>query len=262
MKQELQARLVSYFGLREALGLPTAYMIPLLYWFVEYLQKHCEEEIIRARHAIEGACSTECSTSTRRVRLSAARSFLRHLRASLPATEIPATRSVARYRRPEPFIFTDKQIAQLLRLAGKLGPKSSMEAITVQTLFGLMACTGLRTGEAIKLKMESVLLDETPSRLLIYRGKFCKTRWVPLHATACRRLRRYLQLRQSWSRSSASNYLFVSKQGRKLNYLALQRVFQQLVQKAEIRVRAGQLRPTLHSLRHTFAVHRLLRWYE
>jgi integrase len=259
MKTDLQAKLNSYLSLREALGLPTAYLIPLLYEFVEYLHEHCEEEIIRARYAIEWACSTDCSASTRKVRLSAARPFLRHLKAIFPGTEVPDFRSIARPQRPEPFIFSAKQLAKMLKFAGKLGTKRSMEALTVQTLFGLMACTGLRPGEAIKLKMENVLLKETPPRLLIYRSKFCKTRWVPLHATASKKLQRYLQSRQG---ANPPDHLFVSKEGRRLQYLTLQRTFQEIIQQAGIKPRAGQLRPTLHSLRHTFAVHRLLRWYE
>jgi integrase len=258
MKTDLQAKLHSYLGLREALGLPTAYMIPLLHEFIEYLHEDCHEQTIRARYAIEWACSTDRSASTRRVRLSAARSFLRHLKGIWPGTEIPSVRSIAKPRRLEPFIFSMNQLAKLLEFAGKLDKKRSMEALTVQTLFGLMACTGLRPGEAIKLKMENVLLSETPPRLLIYRSKFCKTRWVPLHSTASRKLLRYLQFRGI----NSSDYLFATKKGKRLRYLTLQRTFQEMIQRAEIKPRAGQLRPTLHSLRHTFAVHRLLHWYE
>lgn len=263
MKTNLPTKLNSYFGLREALGLPTAYMIPLLYEFVEYLQAHCEDdETIRARYAIEWACLTDRSASTRKVRLSAARPFLRHLKACLPETEVPSFRLIERSRRTEPFIFSASQLGSLLKLAGKLDKNRRMEALTVQTLFGLMACTGLRPGEAIKLKTANVLLDETPPRLLIYRSKFCKTRWVPLHLTACRKLRRYLQFREDQEQASSSNYLFITKEGRRLNYLTLQRTFQEFIQRAGIKPRAGQMRPTLHSLRHTFAVHRLLHWYE
>ena len=262
MKTNLKAKLISYLGLREALGLPTAYLIPLLFEFVEYLQSHCEDETIRARHSIEWACATNRSAHTCRVRLSAARPFLRHLKSTLPETQIPSLRSLARARRREPFIFTSNQLASLLELAGKLDKNRSMDALTVQTLLGLMACTGLRPGEAIKLKTANVLLDETPPRLLIYRSKFCKTRWVPLHITACQKLRHYIQFRRERKQTRSSAYLFVTKNGRQLNYLALQRTFQEFIQHTGIRPNAGQMRPTLHSLRHTFAVDRLLQWYE
>jgi integrase/recombinase XerD len=262
MEIDLQTKLSSYFSLREALGLPTAYLIPLLHEFVEYLSTNSNDEAISAQHAVEWACSTNRSASTRKVRLTAARLFLRHIKAGLPGTEIPSCRAIERSRRPEPFIFSGKQLSRLLKLAGKLDDGRSMEALTVQTLLGLMACTGLRPGEAIKLKMPNVFLDDTPSRLLIYRSKFCKTRWVPLHVTTCRKLSQYIQFRQEQARAGDSNYLFVTKTGGKLNYLALQRTFQEFMQQAEIKPRAGQMRPTLHSLRHTFAVHRLMRWYE
>ncbi|HMP00839.1 MAG TPA: tyrosine-type recombinase/integrase, partial [Kiritimatiellia bacterium] len=262
MKIDLQTKMTSYLSLREALGLSTAYLIPLLHEFVEYLRTKHDGENIRAQHAIEWVCSTESSVSTRKVRLTAARLFLRHLKDGLPGTEIPSFLAIERSRRPEPFIFSAKQLSRLLKIAGKLDEGRNMEALTVQTLLGLMACTGLRPGEAIKLKTPNVFLDDMPPRLLIYRSKFCKTRWVPLHATTCRKLSKYMQFRQKQSRSGYSNYLFVKKDGRKLHYLTLQRTFQEFIKKAEIEPRGGQMRPTLHSLRHTFAVHRLLRWYE
>jgi integrase/recombinase XerD len=262
MEIDLQTKLASYLSLREALGLPTAYLIPLLHDFIGYLRTKCDGKAIRAQHAIEWACLADRSASTRNVRLTAARLFLSHLKAGLPGTEIPSSQAIERSRRPEPFIFTAKQLSRLLKLTGKLDEGRSMEALTVQTLLGLMACTGLRPGEAIKLKISDVLLDETPPRLLIYRSKFCKSRWVPLHVTACRKLSQFMKLRQKQTRSGNPNYLFVTKEGRKLHYLALQRTFQEFIQEAGIKPRDGQMRPTLHSLRHTFAVHRLLRWYE
>lgn len=73
MEIDLQTKLSSYLSLREALGLPSAYLIPMLHEFVEYLGTTSNDEAIRAQHAIEWACSTNLSASTRKVRLAAAR---------------------------------------------------------------------------------------------------------------------------------------------------------------------------------------------
>ena len=125
-------------------------------------------------------------------------------------------------------------------------------------MLGLMACTGLRPGEAMRLKTSQVILDESAPRLLISRTKFYKTRWVPLHPTTARHLRAYV----ASSQSTNGELFFASKQGKQINRSTFHRIFQELIAKSNIRACRNQLRPTPHSLRHTFAVQRLLHWYE
>jgi integrase len=55
------------------------------------------------------------------------------------------------YRRLTPHIYTDKEIADLLAAAGRLRPAGTLRPATYRTLFGLIAATGLRCSEALKL---------------------------------------------------------------------------------------------------------------
>jgi integrase/recombinase XerD len=97
--------------------------------------------------------------------------------------------------------------------------------------------------------------------LLIFRTKFYKTRWVPLHSTTVAHLRTYLEWRKGQNTPGIDSF-FLSKRCRSVNRITFHRIFQHLIARTGISSRTGQLRPTPHSLRHTFAVHRLRQWYE
>jgi integrase/recombinase XerD len=261
---DLHSRLDAYLALREAFGFSTRACRKLLQDFVTYLEAHGEGNLIRAQLAVDWACgaSATCGVSGQAARLRFARGFLTHLKASLPEIEIPDRRLIAAPRRPQPYLFSASEISRLLEEAARLGPRGSLRPHTYQALFGLLACTGLRPGEATKLLISDLQLDEQPPRLLIRQTKFQKSRWVPLHPTAADQLRLYDQLRREMNYGGLSGVFFVSEMGRQLELPTLRSNLRRLALRLGINPRPGQRRPTLHSFRHTFAVNRLRHWYE
>jgi integrase len=75
-------------------------------------------------------------------------------------------------------------------------------------------------------------------------------------------LRQYIALRQQLQYTGLSEVFFISEQGKKLDHKSVLKTFHQLMDRLNVKPREGQRRPTLHSLRHTFAVNRLRAWYE
>ena len=59
-----------------------------------------------------------------------------------------------------------------------------------------------------------------------------------------------------------SDVFFVSEQGRHLHFAALSRCFRHLIRKLGLAARDSSRGPSLHSLRHTFAVSRLRKWQQ
>lgn len=261
---DLQLSLDAYLALREALGIRTKPIKLQLQSFVKYLELHAIGEPIRACMAVDWACSSSAThgASGKSARLSAARGFLRYLKASFPETEIPDSNLIAAPRRSHPYLFSVSEIGQILEAASHLRPTRSLRPHTHKILFGLLACTGMRISEATNLLISDVQLDERPPRLLVTATKFKKSRWIPLHASAAEQLRNYSELRRKKKYDGLSDYFFVSEQGGKLNYDILERTFQRLLRRIGISSSPGQRRPTLHSFRHTFAVQRLRQWYE
>jgi integrase/recombinase XerD len=257
-------KMEAYLALREALGFFNHAVRLLLQDFVNYLQQNQLTPPIRAQWAVDWACavSPQRGISGKSVRLSAARGFLTHLKAAFPDTEIPDYNLLAVPRRSHPYLFSEVEISGILMEAAQLGPAGRLRPHTIQTLLGVMASTGLRTREALNLLITDVQLDSIPPRLLIRKTKFGKSRWVPLHQTTAERLRQYIALRQQLQYTGLSEVFFISEQGKKLDHKSVLKTFHQLMDRLNVKPREGQRRPTLHSLRHTFAVNRLRAWYE
>ncbi len=158
-------------------------------------------------------------------------------------------------RRP-PHLFTDGEIADILAAAGRLTPKGSSRPATYQALFALLAVTGMRIGEALRL----TLRDVTEEGLVIRQTKFRKSRLLPLHASTREALERY---RERWRPAvGAEAPFFISLRGRALAYETAQAMFLQLVRQLGLRGPRGTKAapspgPHLHDLRHTFAVRAL-----
>jgi integrase len=190
-----------------------------------------------------------------------ARGFLLYLRAMLPDTEVPDRGLVAAFRRPKPYLLTPSQIAALIRAAHDLGPRGSLRPHTFSTIIGLLASTGLRVGEAIRLTIRDVHLNHVPPVLHIRETKFRKSRMVPLHPTTAAQLHRYTTMRTALRYAACSDIFFVSEQGHPLTYRALGQGFAQLCRQLGLGPTAEGRRPSLRALRHAFAIERLRRWH-
>jgi integrase len=133
---------------------------------------------------------------------------------------------------------------------------------TLSTLIGLLASTGLRIGEAIRLRVDHVKLEVDPPQLHILETKFHKSRIVPLHPSTAEHLRHYSEQRADLHYDGLSDAFFVSEQGGHLNHLALHNWFARLCQRLAMKPTDGGRGPCLTSFRHTFAVTRMQRWYQ
>ncbi|MFZ1275589.1 MAG: tyrosine-type recombinase/integrase [Candidatus Microthrix parvicella] len=191
-------------------------------------------------------------------RLTVIRGFAIYLNALDPATEVPPADLLAyRRQRPTPYLFSDADIAALLAAAGDLG--NAPRAATYRTLFGLIAATGMRCGEALALDRDDVDLDT--GVLTIRLTKFNKSRRVPLHRSTLAAVRGHLDERDRLYPRPVQPSLFVSTTGTRLADRRVRAVFADLVDQSGLKPRFGSGRPTIHSLRHSFAVATLLDWY-
>lgn len=177
--------------------------------------------------------------------------FVRYARAENQSHELPPAFFGSEKRpRPIPYIFSQDDIQRLVQAASQSGYRS-LRRQTYSTLFALLACTGLRVSEAIRLRFD----DITPDGLIIRRSKFRKSRLVPLHETAQAGLERYLKVRRSYA--PFDDHVFVSLRRKPLLIDNVDRAFQTAIDKIGLQRGPGLPRPTPHSLRHTFAVRAL-----
>lgn len=260
----LDTQLVAYLSLREALGFQMRAEKIILPDFVAYVKAQKSTGPIRTQIALEWACqaSAHRGPSGAARRLSMARGFMSYLKASVPDIDVSAPGLLPTPRRPKPYLFTPTQLTALFEAAQASRPRGSLRPHTLSSLIGLLASTGLRVGEAIRLQVDHVKLDLDPSQLHILETKFHKSRIVPLHPSTTERLRHYHEQRARLHYDGLSDAFFVSEQGRHLKYLALHNWFARLCQRLAMATTAAGRNPCLTSFRHTFAVTCMQRWYQ
>ena len=167
----LYLHLEAYLNVREALGFQMRAERTLLRDFVRFVELNGDGGPLRAQLAVDWACasSVQRGRSGAAQRLSMARGFLAYLRARLPETEVPPSGLVASFRRPPPYLFTPPQIAVLIKAAQQIGPCGTLRPATLATCIGVLASTGLRVGEALRL---ALLLSAVVSGLLLGGSMF------------------------------------------------------------------------------------------
>lgn len=191
-------------------------------------------------------------------RLGAVRGFAAYLQALDPATEVPPAGLLpGRSSRAAPYLYSDADIAGLMAAARDLA--SPLRASTYETLVGLLAVTGMRIGEAIKLDRADVCWEE--GLLRVNHSKFGESRQLPLHTSTVDALRAYARRRDELCRTPKDPSFFVSIAGTRLLYRNAQSVFAGLTCRAGLARRSQRCRPRLHDLRHTFAMRTLMGWY-
>jgi integrase len=194
-------------------------------------------------------------------RLATIRSFAKYLSIYEPRTEIPQRAMLGLVpRRPEPYIYSKQEIADILRVCSNLRPRSGIRPQTYRTLFALLAVTGLRISEALRLNRDDV--DITQGVLTIRETKFRKSRLVPIHDTTRQALQRYANRRDQYLPNFKAKAFFLSEKGCALPLVTVQATFRKLRQQIRWKDRNRKKAPRIQDLRHTFVCRRILLWYE
>ena len=254
----LRLALVDYLAVRRALGYKLDREGKVLDRFLTYLEER-GAQTITVEHALAWTqLPAGASTSTLFIRLSAIRGFASHLQAIDPATEIPPVSLLPRRRRQAiPYLYSDQQIAALIGAAATLRP--SHRAATYRTLIGLLAVTGMRRGEVIRLDRDD--FDQPAGLIVVRHTKFGKSRELPLHSSTVEVLRRYLRRTDRPKAAAGTDAVFVSATGARVSRSSVHHTFQQLLARAGIKPRSPSCRPRPHDLRHSFAVRTILDGY-
>jgi integrase len=243
------AAVETYLAVRRLGGFALSNNEYLLRSFAAYAGAH-GEPVVRTATVITWA-SLGPSLAQRHRRYETVRQFAAQVHLDDPEHEVPPARyfGYRKTRRP-PRLYTTTEIDQVLAAAAQLPPRDSLRPHTYVALISLLAATGLRISEALALQVA----DLSGDGLLIRKTKFQKTRLVPLHETAVGGLAQYL--RHPARPPSPLSWIFVSEWGHRLRYRDVHAVFRRLVGMAQLRTDGGRA-PTLHGLRHTFAVRAL-----
>jgi site-specific recombinase XerD len=264
MSMSLREAMEMYLALRRGLGAQLRAPGLYLHRFVAFLEQE-GAPFITTELALRWATAPgKVTPVTWAQRLAAVRRFAAWLSATDARTEVPPRGLLPhRYRRRPPYLYADEQIALLVRQAACLPSPSGLRGKTYATLFGLLAATGLRVSEAVALDRDDV--DLTAGIVAVRRGKFGKSRLVPVHDSTCEALRRYARQRDRLWPHPVSPAFLLSERGARLTDESARSNFAVVSRAIGLRPTVAGQRygrgPRLHDLRHRLAVQTLVRWY-
>jgi integrase/recombinase XerD len=258
--KSLQNAIEDYIALRRSLGFKLDDMATDLTKFASFLEQKAAPYITTAL-ALEWAMqSTDHLPSHWARQLGFVRVFARHWSATDPRTEIPPAGLLPfRAQRARPYLYTEQEIQRLLAAAKSLSPASGLRPWTYHCLFGLLAVSGLRISEAIKLERQDV--DFYQGVLTIRQTKFNKNRLIPLHNSTRDVLSEYAEHRDRLVPNPSSSCFLLNDCGRCLERSAVRRTFYDLSRQIGLRGPADHTGPRIHDFRHRFALNTLIQWY-
>jgi integrase len=156
-----------------------------------------------------------------------------------------------------PYFLSKQDILNLLALCSDL-TRPAFRAVLYRTLILVLYCTGIRFGEALRLRIRDV---DTRSAVLFIDTFKGRTRWVPFHRSLSRELDRYLVSRVQYANSDPDTRFFVGANQQRLPVNTASGTLGRLFKLAALKPEKGRTGPRPYDLRHAFAVHRLSRWY-
>jgi|SRR5580658_283473 integrase/recombinase XerD len=260
----LGPEIASYLALKKALGRRFATETVVLGSLDRFLVAHSPDApaLTPDSFAAWSITLAHLTPTVRRNRMRIVRNLCLYLRRSEPECFVPDPRGFPNPHMPRrPHIFTQQQVVSLLRNASELGPGSTspLRADVYRLAIVLLYTAGLRRGELVRLVLSDY--DAAARTLLVRASKFNKSRIVALSKDAVHEINRYLRARVRLPHD-ADGPLLVSRSGGLRAYAGagIGQGLRLLFRRANVRTAEGRL-PRVHDLRHTYAVHVLLRWY-
>jgi len=165
-----------------------------------------------------------------------------------------------------PFIFSPEQTNQLLRAICKRIRKTQrrfLKDLAFYVVVFLLARCGMRISEPLRLKRHHYRRDDRT--LYIEKTKFSKDRLIPIAKDVVSEIENYLSVRSSILPHDDSPFLLIRTDQKPPTDQQVRFLFHQAVkdigleQPKRVIGNVNFLKPTPHSLRHSFAVNTLLK---
>jgi len=264
----LAQKIEEYVAYRQSLGFSLHTMTSHIRSFDRYLaMRNIEPTVLRPSFFLELRANLKLESRSINRILSTTRMFFQYLvrqgfYTANPVKDIPFL--------PEneiiPFIFSEKQVDLLLKAISKSIRKNQryfLKDLSGHMAILLLARCGMRISEPLKIKVDQYRPKE--KTLYIEKTKFKKDRLIPVPMSVTIELENYLCARKVLIGDHQNPLLLAGAKQKGLNDNRVRCIFRKALKDIKIdqsRQVIGNINfsaPTVHSLRHTFAVNTLKR---
>lgn len=156
-----------------------------------------------------------------------------------------------------PTILSKQDVLRVLDHAAAL-ERPHFRATLYRALLLVLYCTGVRFGEALRLRVRDVDVER---RVIFIAESKGRARWVPFHRSLAPELRRYVRARRQYAHVQPDDRFFVGQDRKRLCSNTASGTIRKLLHSAGLKPARGRVGPRPYDFRHAFAVHRLERWY-
>ena len=260
----------TYISMHRAAGSKYKTNEYILMEFNQFLRKHKIGSLreITPGTVLEWTRSQTCRQVTRRGKLLRLAHFFSYMCSLKFIDRNPVTKAVINSYGPsgqsfKPYIYSQQEITQLLETSKQLQSDIwyKLKPETFHIFISMLYTLGLRVSEALHLRICDINIDQRT--IFIRKSKFYKERILPYGPKLGEHIQNYLDIRKEiFKPASAKDPFLIGRYCKFLSSTKVDKFFPRLLDASGISVSGGQRRPRLHDLRHTFAVHRLLRWYK
>ena len=252
--------LYAYVKLQRALGFQFERQVSVLRAFDEYLEKQGNPQPLTQELVVDFASADPLGSADKQARrYNVIRRFCEYLATFDPQTPSLDPKLLPRTTSRHPSrIITDEELSRLLDEARRISQRHPIRGVTLEVMIGLAASTGLRIGEIVRLDRSDV--DLKTGILSIRCTKFYKDRYVPTHPSTLSMLQSYAAVRDATYPECREPAFFVTTSKTRFSCGTLRQSFREAANRAKLRGATGK-GISFHSLRHRFAVKRLVAWY-
>jgi len=255
MRREIR----EYMCFRKSLGFATRNTAYVYAEFDRYLENHHRGVRIITRPMVVNYLATtgHLHSGSRAYRVTLLRGFCRYLYQKNSLNYVPEPRLLPGSRRSfKPHVYSNSELDKILQELRQLKKRAQKIPDVYSPVVALLAVTGLRVGEAARLSLEDVDIEN--GVLTIQRSKFYKSRLVPISKSTAAALAHYRDVRLGfYPAQDPKAAFFVGVWGRRVLETAVSKEFRKVIRKLKLKTGLGAW-PRLHDLRHSFAT----RWLE
>ena len=186
------------------------------------------------------------------------------VRLGYPAYIVPVQFGTPRDYTFSSYIFTREEIGKLIHAADQIKStaRTPWRHLVIPEVFRLLYSCGFRVNEVLNLRVGDV--DLTQGVITVRKAKHDKDRLVPPAMNMVERLRVYSEQIANilLERQTDDAFFFPSSGQTAWCASGIYFEFRKLLYQCDIPHAGRGKGPRVHDLRHTFAVHRLIQWYE
>jgi integrase len=253
----LANRVEGYIALRRSLGYAFQKQAAILRALARYAEAGQLDGPLTREMAINFIFSWEGTANGRAIHYGIIRRFCEYLAIYDAQTEALEPRELPRSRAiPPPRILSDEELGSLISATSRVSPRYPQRGLTLTMLVGLLASTGLRSGE--RAPPRSRRCQSHRRRPAHPEDQVPQGSPGPVHITTLAALRTYARHRDAAFPAPKDSAFFLSSRGNRLSPTGLSVAFGAACKLAALDS-DKPLRP--HDLRHRFAVTRLAAWH-